>query len=78
MKKDMDFCLLQKTWVKIEAVNMVKNVLIVQKKSTTDTVKTTSKTATQKTAEATGDLIGNKIVEKITSVSKKSSAKLRS
>ena len=46
------------------------------KKSTTDAVKTTSKTAIQKTAEATGDLIGNKIVEKITSVSKKSSAKL--
>ena len=29
----------------------------------------------QKTAEATGDLIGNKIVDKITSVSKKKSTK---
>ena len=29
----------------------------------------------QKTAEATGDLIGNKIADKITSVSKKKSAK---
>ena len=41
------------------------------KKSTTDTLKTVSKRAIQKTAEATGDLIGNKIAEKITSVSKK-------
>ena len=42
---------------------MVKNFLIVLKKSTTDAIKTT--------AEATGDLIGNKIADKITSVSKK-------
>ena len=41
------------------------------KKSTTDAIKTGSKRAIQKTAEATGDLIGNKIVDKITSVSKK-------
>ena len=41
------------------------------KKSTTDAIKTTSKRAIQKTAEATGDLIGNKIADKITSVSKK-------
>ena len=33
--------------------------------------KTTSKRAIQKTAEANGDLIGNKIADKITSVSKK-------
>ena len=32
-----------------------------------------SKRAIQDTAEATGDLIGNKIADKITSVSKKSS-----
>ena len=32
--------------------------------------KTTSKRANKKTAEATGDLIGNKIVDKITSISK--------
>ena len=43
------------------------------KKSTTDAIKTASKRAIQKTAEATGDLIGNKIVDKITSVSKKKS-----
>ena len=38
------------------------------KKSTTDAIKTASKRAIQKTAEATGDLIGNKILDKITSV----------
>ena len=43
------------------------------KKSTTDAMKTGSKRAIQKTAEATGDLIGNKIADKITSVSKKKS-----
>ena len=42
------------------------------KKSTTDAIKTASKRAIQKTAEATGDFIGNKIADKITSVSKKS------
>ena len=43
---------------------MVKNFLIVLKKSTTD-IKTASKRAIQKTAEANGDLIGNKIADKI-------------
>ena len=46
------------------------------KKSATDAVKTASKRAIKNTAEATGDLIGNKIVDKITSVSKKSTKKL--
>ena len=41
------------------------------KKSTTDAIKTTSKRANPKTAEATGDLIGNKIADKTTSLSKK-------
>ena len=45
------------------------------KKSTTDVIKNTSKRAIQKTAEATGDLIGNKIADKITSVSKKKPTK---
>ena len=45
------------------------------KKSTTDAIKTASKIAIQKTTKATGDLIGNKIADKITSVSKKKSAK---
>ena len=42
------------------------------KKTTTDAIKTAQKRAIQKTAEATRDLIGNKIADKITSVSKKS------
>ena len=40
--------------------------------STTDAIKTASKRAIQKTAEATGHLIGSKIADKITSVSKES------
>ena len=39
-------------------------------KSTTDAIKTASKRATQKVAEATGDLIGIKVADKITSVSR--------
>ena len=46
------------------------------KKSTADGIKTASKRAIQKTAEATGDLIGNKIVDKIRSVSKKPAEEL--
>ena len=46
------------------------------KKSATDAAKTASKRAIRKTAEATSDLIGNKIVGKITSISKKSTKKL--
>ena len=57
---------------------MVKNVLIVLKKSTTDAIKTASKRAIQKRAEATGDLIGNEIADKIISVSKKSPTELHS
>ena len=47
------------------------------KTSTTDAIKTDSKRAIQKTAEATGDVIGNKIADKITSVSKKSTKELQ-
>ena len=43
------------------------------KKSATDAIKIVSKRAIQKTAEATGDLVGNKIGDKTTSVSKKKS-----
>ena len=43
------------------------------KKYKADVIKTASKRAIQKTTEATGDLIGNKIADKITSVSKKPS-----
>ena len=35
-------------------------------------IKTTSKKTIQKIAEATGDLIGNKITDKVTNISKKS------
>ena len=48
------------------------------KKSTTDTIETASKKEIHETAEATGDLIGNKIADKITSISNKSSTKLHS
>ena len=54
---------------------MVKNLLIA-KKSTTVAIKAASKRAIQKTAETTVDLIGNKIADKITSVSKKSTKEL--
>ena len=45
------------------------------KKPTTGAIKAASKRAFQKTTEATGDLISNKIVDKITSVSNKKSMK---
>ena len=48
------------------------------KKSKIDPIKTASKGAVQKTAETTGNLIGKKIADKITSVSKKSSTELHS
>ena len=75
MQKGTNYCLLLKTWVKVEVINMIKKLLIVLKKSTTDAIKTASRRAIQKTAQATGDLIGNKIADKITSVSKKKSTK---
>ena len=45
------------------------------KKSTTDAIKTASKREMQKTAETAGDLTGNKIADKITSISNKKPAK---
>ena len=53
-----------------------KKLVDTAKKSATDAIITASKRAIQKTAEATGDLVGNKIADKITSVSKKSAKKL--
>ena len=47
-----------------------KMLLDSAKKSTIDTIKNASKRAIQKTEEATGDLIGNKMTNKITSISK--------
>ena len=49
-----------------------KKIFDTAKNSTTDAIKTASKRAIQKTAEATVDLIGNKIADKITSISKNS------
>ena len=53
-----------------------KKLVEIAKKPATDTIKIASKRAIQKTAEATGDLVCNKIADKITSVSKKSTKKL--
>ena len=41
----------------------------------TDVLKTASKRAIQKTAKVTGDLVGNKIADNITSISKKNPTK---
>ena len=53
-----------------------QKIIDTAKKSTTDAIKTASKRAIQKTAKATGDLIGNKIADEITSISKKSNEEL--
>ena len=50
--------------------------LLTQLKSATDAIKTASKRAIKKNSEATGYLVGNKIADKITSVSKKSTKEL--
>ena len=47
-----------------------KKLVDTAKKFATDAVKTASKREIQKTAEPTGDLIGNKVADKITSISK--------
>ena len=49
----------------------VQKLLDSAKKSRTDAIKTASKNSIPKAAEATGDLIGNKIANKTTNVSKK-------
>ena len=53
-------------------VNIVRNLIDHGKQSAADVIKNISKRAIQKTAEATCDLIGNKIADKITRVSKTS------
>ena len=55
---------------------MVKNFLIVLKNQQQTQWTLHQKEHFKKTAEATGDLIGNKIVDKITSVSKKPAKEL--
>ena len=48
-----------------------QKIIDTAKKSATDAIKTASQRAIQKTAETSGDLVGNKIADKITSISKK-------
>ena len=67
----MDFCLLQKAWVKNLSDKYCQKLLDSAKKSTKGAIKTASKREIQKAAEATGDLIGNKNADKTTSVLKK-------
>ena len=73
----MEFRLLLKIWVKILVSENVSSkcsqkLLDYNNQSATDTFKTVSKRAIEKTAEATDDLIGNKITNKITKVTKSS------
>ena len=49
-----------------------QKLIDLNKQSATGAIKTASKRAIQKNAETTGDLIGNKIADKITKVSKTS------
>ena len=57
---------LLKTW----AITIVKKLLVSDKKSTIDAIKTVSKRVIQKTAEATSDLIGSKIADRVANISK--------
>ena len=52
---------------------MKRKLMDTATKTGIDAAKTASKRVVQKPAEATGDLIGNKIVDKITSVGKSKS-----
>ena len=45
-------------------------LLDISSKSATDALKTSSKRVNQKTAEVTSDLIGNKVADRITKISK--------
>ena len=78
MEKDMDFCPLLKNRNKSLSSKYGEKRLHNTKKSTTDAIKTASKRAIQKTAVGTGDLIDNKIADKITNISKKSSREIHS
>ena len=72
----MNFYLSLKMWVKIQLVGekmrnkYSQNPFDSATKFGADSIKTASKRAIQKVSEATGDLTGNRITDKITSVSK--------
>ena len=72
-KKDYGFLSFAKNIGKSLSNKYDQKLLDSDNKSTTDVIKTKLKRAIQKTAETTGDLIGNKIADKITSISKKKS-----
>ena len=71
--KSYGFLCFAKNMGKSLSSNYGQKLLDSTKKFATDAIKTASKRAIQKTAEAAGDLIGNKIADKITSISKKAS-----
>ena len=75
MWKDMDLSF-AKNIGKNSSNKYSQKIIDTTKKSATNAIKTLSQQAIQKTAEATGDLIGNKIADKITSISKQSIKKL--
>ena len=71
--KEYEFLSFAKNMGKSLSNNYGQKILDGAKTTTTDARKTASEKVIQKTAEATRDLIGNKIADKITSVSKKKS-----
>ena len=72
----MGFCHLTKIMGKNLSSKYGQRLLDSAKLSITGAIKTALKRAIQKTVEAPCDLIGNKIADKITSVSKKSTKEL--
>ena len=76
--KEYGFLSFAKTMGKNLSNKYGQKLLDSAKQSIADAIKTASKRAIQKTAESIGNLICNKIPDKITSVSKKSSVELRS
>ena len=69
--KEYGFLSFAKTMGKNLSNKYCQKLLDTAKKSTTNAIKTASRRAIKKTAEATDDLIGHKIADKITRVSKK-------
>ena len=76
--KEYGFLSFAKTMGKNLSNKYGQKLLDSAKQSIADAIKTASKRAIQKTAESIGNLICNKIADKITSVSKKSSVELHS